>query len=352
VTGRLPAAALLCALLVAAQAGCASRTPAAYAQAIDAAWKLERGKQYLEAAQAAGEAAAAAGVEADDREEALLFQARMLAKAGKPDGAAAILRGIVETTKDGGMRGRAIYDLGLLALAAGDGAGALARFLRLVKEHPDHGLASSALKKSMVIVGKEGGEGAVRELLEGLLPGALASSFGDDVLWELAKLEEKAGNLAAAKKHLLAIDASYPYPVGGAAFECLFMLADIAEEEGDLAGAVAWLEKIAATAEKSYVIGEYGDDAKAKALLAAGKIYLEKLGKPAEAYACFDRVVKLKWETRSDDGLWWASKARFAQGRDQEGCALLEKLVETYAYSNFRKESFAALAAPPCTSSN
>ena len=205
-----------------------------------------------------------------------------------------------------------------------------------------------ALKKTMLIVEESQGKGAVRPLLLGLLPEALKSTFGDDVLWELAKLEKEAGNPDEAVKYLLMIHKAYPYPKGGAAFEYLFLLSEIEEERKDYEKAIDWLQTVADTTEKSYLLGDYNDDAKAQALLRMGRIYFEKMNRPEDAYKTFMKVAKLNWVIRSDDGLWWAARVRFSQGRSHDACKILAKLVKKYTYSNYLRKSLKLLQGSEC----
>jgi tetratricopeptide (TPR) repeat protein len=318
-----------------------------YRKAVEEAWSLERKGQFEEAVAAAGKAAGLAE-DPRDRDEALFLKARLLAEAERYDEARTIFVELRKSAVEESMRGRAIYELGLIALAEGNKGEARTYFLALIREYPDHGLCSVALKKTMVIVEETGGEPAVRSLLSGLLGDALESSFGDDVLWELAKLDKKAGRLAKAESWLLMIHKAYPYPKGGAAFEYLFLLAEVKEEQGKLEEAVAWLQTVADTTETSYVIGDYNDDAKAQALLKMGKLYFQKMNSPDKAYETFMKVVKLDWATRSDDGLWWAAQVRFAQNRGKEGCELLSKLVKKYDVSNFKRKSLKIIQGSQC----
>jgi tetratricopeptide (TPR) repeat protein len=342
-------------LLLSAAAPMCGRPLGPYERAIHKAWELERKGEFLDAAALAQKAAdiAAGGKKKlkGEREKiaALFLKAHLLMEAGKYDEAREVLLWLGANAREATDKGRAIYDLGLVETALGDRQAAKKQFLKLIAEYPDHGLCSVALKKTMFTVKESEGEGAVKALLLKLLPDALKSSFGDDVLWELAKLEKKNGRLDEAEKYLLMIDKGYPYPIGGAVFEYLFLLAEIEEERGNFQKAIGWLQKIVDTAEPSYILGDYNDDPKARALILIGRIYLEKKKDPEKAYETFMKVVKLGWKTRSDDGLWWAAEARFAQGRSEEACGLLGKLVDKFEYSNFRRESLKVLQSDLCS---
>jgi tetratricopeptide (TPR) repeat protein len=335
-------------VLVAGAAGCGARGISDFRKALETTWKLERQGQFDEAAASAQKAADLAGENPKDRDRALFLKARMLVKAGRLDEAMEIFLSLSESAFEESMRGRCIYEMGLIENSRGNRQAARKHFLTLIRKHPDHGLCSVALKKTMLIVEETAGKGAVRPLLLELLPGALKSSFGDDVLWELAKLEKKSGNLDEAEKYLLMIHKAYPYPKGGAAFEYLFLLSEIEEERKNYEKAVEWLQTIADTTEKSYLLGDYNDDAKAKALLRMGRIYHEKMGRHEDAYKTFMKVAKLNWAIRSDDGLWWAARVRFSQGRSHDACKLLAKLVKKYTYSNYLRKSLKLLQGSEC----
>jgi len=335
-------------VLLAGTAGCGARGVSDFRKAIEKTWKLERQGKFDEAVASAQSAAELAGENPKDRDRALFLKARMLVKAGRLDEAMALFLSLSEKAFEESMRGRAIYEMGLIENGRGNRQAARKHFLTLIRKYPDHGLCSVALKKTMLIVEETQGKGAVRPLLLGLLPQALKSSFGDDVLWELAKLEKKAGNPDEAVKYLLMIHKAYPYPKGGAAFEYLFLLSEIEEERKNYEKAIDWLQTVADTTEKSYLLGDYNDDAKAQALLRMGRIYFEKMNRPEDAYKTFMKVVKLNWTIRSDDGLWWAAKIRFSQGRGKDACKLLGKLVKKYTYSNYLRKSLKLLQGSEC----
>lgn len=335
-------------LLVVSSCSYAGKTE--FERAIEKGFALEREKKFQESAEMMLEARKIAEKAERDKDAiyAEFLRGKMLEKAGLTEEAIKIYMSIESYSNDYSTKGRAIYEAGNLYYINGNIGKAERLFLKFVKLYPDHGLCSVALKKLMLIEEEKYGTKSVKTLLLSLLPEALTTSFGDDILWELAKLEEKEGNMQSAKNYLLKLDKLYPYPSGGSAFEYLFMLSEIEYKAGRFEVAIQWLKKITFTAEKSYLIGDYNDDAKATALIKIGRIYLEKLNQPRRAYKFFMKVVKLGWPARADDGLWWASQSLLAENQNEKACKLISRLIDKYPYSNYRRKSLELFRSGIC----
>jgi len=336
--------------------GCAARY-GDFEKTIHEAWNFERKRNYIEAINQIQKAIKILDNAKDKDSPAikrnriwvLLYQGRLLVKVGDYENARKIFEWVEENAMDYSDRGRALYEKGLIEEKIGNREEEKKIFLQFIKKYPEHGLCSIALKKIMFIVEESSGREGLRSFLESLLADALKTSFGDDILWELAKLEKKAGNFERAENYLLEIDKKYPYPKGGTAFDYLFLLAEMEKERGNYEKAIQWLRKVEKTGEIPHLIGSYGESDKAKTLLALGKIYLEDLHQPDKAFKEFMKLVKLDFKTSSDDGLWWASQALFSQGNEKEACDLLRKLVKKYEYSNFKRESLSVLQSQKCS---
>ncbi|MFH1438107.1 MAG: tetratricopeptide repeat protein [Pseudomonadota bacterium] len=340
---------LLAAVLLLSAAGACGYPPITPFQiALNSAWELERQWMYEEAAEAAQKAADIAGGNKEDRDNALIFKGKMLVRAKKYEEARACFIELHKIGATYAVRGRTLYELGLMEVFLGDRKKSLEWFLLLIKEYPEHGLCNLSLKRILRIVTKDEGEAAAEALLLELLPDALKTSFGDDVMWELAKMAKKKGDLSSAKKYCLTILQAYPYPIGGVAFDCYYMLSDIGREERNHEESIGWMKKMLDICEGTAFFGDFNSAIKVKAYIRMGRIYLEDMKQPEDAYESFMKGVKINWSTLSDNALWWAALARFAQDRNEDGCKLLERLQKDYAYSNFGRKAQKILDGEKC----
>ena len=335
-------------LLLSAAGACGWPPITSFQIALNSAWELERQWKYEEAAEAAQKAADIAGDNKEDRDNALMFKGKMLLRAKKYEEAKACF---IELNKIGvtyAVRGRALYELGLMEYFRGNRKESVKWFLRLIKEYPEHGLCNLGLKRTLRIITKDEGEAAAKTLLLELLPDALKTSFGDDVMWELAKIAKKKGNLSSAKKYCLTIHKAYPYPIGGVAFDCFYMLSDIGREERNHEESIGWMEKMLDICEGTAFFGAFNYAFKVKAYIRMGRIYLEDMNQPEDAYDMFMKGVKINWSTLSDNALWWAAHTRFTQGRNEDGCKLLERLQKKFTYSNYGSKAQKILDGEKC----
>jgi tetratricopeptide (TPR) repeat protein len=285
-----------------------------------------------------------------DHRDHLLFQAGLvLARAGLAEEAVAIWDPLYASTESETLPGRILYEEGMLARAQGKGEEAEARFLALVKKHPEHGLALTGLLRLEKLVGKRAGDEAVRALLESLLEDALKTTFGDDVLWELYAWHHAHGQLDEAKSYLLAIRFSYPFPTGERAGDALLALASLAEERGDWDEAIHYLKEVIGPIGKAPVIGGSGGTGKAKALLRLGGIYEKHVGDKKTALGLYMEVARMpELETMNDDGLLEAARVLVDMGQTKKACGHLRKILEEFPYSNKRKKAAKLMAAAGC----
>ena len=343
---RIPITAVVLLLSAASACGYPPITP--FQIALNSAWELERQWKYEEAAEAAQKAADIAGDNKEDRDNALVYKGKLLVRAKKYEEAEACF---IELNKIGAtyaVRGRAFYELGLMEYFRGSRKESVKWFLRLIKEYPDHGLCNLSLKRTLRIITKDEGEAAAEALLLELLPDALKTSFGDDIMWELAKIAKKKGNFPSAKKYCVTILKAYPYPIGGVDFDCYYMLSDIGREERNHDEAIGWMEEMLDICEGTALFGDFNSALKVKAYMRMGQIYLKDMNQPDDAYDMFMKGVNIKWSTLSDNALWWAAHTRFTQGRNEDGCKLLERLQKDYSYSNYGSKAQKILDGEKC----
>jgi tetratricopeptide (TPR) repeat protein len=307
------------------------------AGALAAEGRVEQGAALL--------AEAAAAAEHDDDRDQLLFQQGLLyARALMVDEAMSVWTALYESTTTDNLPGRIAYEQGMLMREVGELAQAERHFTRVVTEHPEHGLADTALLRLQKLVRERAGDQAERELLEGLLPGALESDFGDDVLWALYVWHRDHGEDEVARQYLLAIRKSYPFPTGGRCVDALFALARMAEDEGRYDKVEQYLREIIGPTGESPLIGSSAGGARAEALLWLGRIYEAQHGDLETALSLYEEVVTMgELTTIGDDGLFEVARVLHEMGEDERACTRIEQLFEDFPYSNQHDEA-AALA--------
>ena len=327
-------------------AGCVH--PCQCSEIEDAALAMAEAGRVEEAAALLAEGAKLA-TKPDHRDHMLFQEGLILARAGLVEKAFAVWDPLYETTANENIRGRIVYEKGMLARRSGDMAEARRQFLLLVTEHPENGLALTGLFRLEKIVMDEEGDDAVRILLEGLLEGALETTFGDDVLWELYAWHHGHGEDDKAEKYLLAIRYSYPYPTGERAYETLLALSEMMEAQERWEEALGYLEEITGPIGKAPVIGSSGESGKAEAFLRMAHIYEDHLEKPGTALNLYLRVAGIpEIEDVSDDALLEAARLLVEMGKTAEACKRIDDLLEKYPYSNKRKKAKKLAVAAGC----
>ena len=284
---------------------------------------------------------AALGEENHEHADHLLFQAGLLLeKAGRHEEALAIWDPLLARTTSMNIAGRIVYEKGMMYRDLGRLAEAEDQFELLVTGYPENGLAYTGLLRLEALVRDRAGDQAVRELLERLLPGALESSFGDDVLWELYVWHRNHGQEEEAKAYLLAIRQSYPFPTGERSYETLFALAKMAEKEEDWQSAIDYYQEVVGPIYKSPLIGNSSGESKADAFIAMGHIYEDHLGDPETALHLYMEIVAMPdLMTKNDDGLIEAARLLAEMGKKDEACGKLADLLTNYEFSNKRKKA-------------
>lgn len=279
-----------------------------------------------------------------------LFQAGLLyAQEQMMDEALALWDPVYETTEEETISGRIAFEKGMLYRAVGELDRAEHWFTVMIVDHPDHGLTDTALMRLQKLVRDRAGDEAERDLMEKLLPGALQSSFGDDMLWALHVWYHEHGDDHTAKQYLLAIRKSYPFPTGGRCVDALFALAQMAEKERSWQEAEKYLREIIGPIGTSVLIGSSSGGSKARALFELARIYEQEHEDLPAALEFVEEVIKMKdLTTIVDDAHLEAARLLHEMGKDSRACKHIQKLFDDHPYSNKKKKARKLAAEAGC----
>jgi tetratricopeptide (TPR) repeat protein len=172
------------------------------------------------------------------------------------------------------------------------------------------------------------------------------SWLGEILLSEEAELLVQLDRRREAMQVLATQVEHYPYPAGLRWEEALWRLADLALDGGQPKQAIAYLERMIAVHEESFLIGSYSRPKFSKAALRIARIYRDEL---RDDEAAIDAYAHVRSEfPRSlviDDALAEEAELRLARGERERGCAMLRELVQTFEVGSARRRAEARLAA-------
>lgn len=278
-------------------------------------------------------AAARLAETARDRDEALYRAADAYRRARRYDDATRLLDALAG--KPGERRARASFDRARVERERG-GPSAERLSLAALRAHPDSGLAPHALREHLRSVELRAGlEGALAEATR-LLPAFATTELDETLRYERARLLERRGDCASARRAYLESAERHPYPRGALWDDALYAAAKCAERLGDPRDAVATLERLLAEREEARGLGSYERARYAEARFHLGELHRDALADPARARREFRRVFDDHPTSRlRDDALFQEALVAHTQ-RDRAGtCAALGLLVQELPASRF-----------------
>ncbi len=286
-----------------------------------------------------------------DREEARYRRTRSLLRAGRRAEALAELDALAANEPISRNTVRALYDASSLRLEDGDAAGALAGFERIVRSHPDHGLALRSLDRWVAQVTEAEGPEAGTALLVGLDEPLRESDLHDYVLFRLAERALVADDRIAAERYFARVVAEHPYPEGELWDDALVRLADLAEESGDADAAVAHLSALTSRHEGTWSPGSYTLPTMPLAELRIAELERDVRSDLDAAEAAFQRLYDDYPTSRlRDDALFGLGDLMERRGRMDDACALYRRVVSEFEVGRARRIAATRLrrAAPSC----
>ncbi len=305
---------------------------------------LERGDRLTaeddyDGAAAAYARAANAAERRVDREEALYRRARVLRSGGHLEEAVQVLDQIAGTEPVSRNTVRALYDASRIRLEAGEHDAGIAGLMKVVREHPNHGNADHALRIVSEDAEARGGAAARRHLLQSLDPVLTDSELHDDLLFDLADLELAAGNREQGRRLLLRVVEEHPYPQGNRWDEALTRLADLAEQDGDPAAAIGYLEALTLRHESTWSPGSYTRPSMPRAQLRIARLERAR-GELDRAERAYRRLYdEYPTSTLRDDALYELGDLERRRGHLSAACALYRQVVEEFEVGHARRES-------------
>lgn len=321
---RLAIACLLFAFLGA----CAPTRGAAYNQAFAAGARAKYAGRHEEAAQRYEDAARASDIERD-QDNALLMSAMELVAAGNVRDATLRLDSIAKRRPQGAYAGEARYEAALLRIRFGEAERGYAELERLITDFPERECARTALPRVLKQRDRTQGLDATIGYLDTLTKQGTANGrLGEAVRYEQATRLRKLGQKEQARDAYVDTATRWPYPKGSYFDDALYHAAELEEELGRDAAAIALLERLVVEHETAEFMGSYQRPRMAAAQYRIGRIYEEKLKDLPKAREAYRRVFdKHKTSTLRDDALFREASLHFAENNTEAGCNALAKLV-------------------------
>jgi soluble lytic murein transglycosylase len=156
-----------------------------------------------------------------------------------------LLRPVVESCKDPGVRVRALYVLAGATVISGDREQGIALYRRLEREYPGHSYADDSLLYAAQLLARQGQEGDAREILAAVVDGYPDGDQRSEARFLQAWLSRRAGELDQAMAQLEAIEKASlgvdPYEHARAAYWRARILRD-RDDAGKDAARQLWTE--------------------------------------------------------------------------------------------------------------
>ena len=347
-------ASLAALALVVALGGASGCTPTlsaprgdAHLRALAQAGRAYRAGRMDEAARAYGVAARHAERRVD-RDESRYRRAVALERAGHVAEAISTLDAVAAALPKSRRTARALYDASRLRIARGERASGLAGMRRVVREHPGTGLASPALRVILEDFASRHDRAAALAFVRALHREVGESELGDDLRVAEARLLLESGDRAAARAALERALEEQPYPHMQRWDDILWQLADLDEEDHDPHAAVRHLERMLSVHEHTGPPGTYTLPRMPDAALRIARLTRDALHDAPAAERAYERVIEDFPHARvRDDAMLELASLLFARDARDAACERLAVLLAEYEVGRARREA-AALRAARC----
>lgn len=311
-----------------------SRSPAFDARLAQAERDAHHGRDE-QAATGFGEAAELAERRVD-RDEARYRQARTLVDAGERAEALEIFDAIAAAQPPSRRTVRALFDASKLRARGDDATAATAGFLRVVREHPESGVAGRALH--WLLRGQSAQ--AVLTRLVSLDVAVGDTSLGDDILMRMHDAHVELEESAAARQDLERLVERHPYPHGERWDDAILLLAAMDLEAQQPDDALQRLERMLERAESTHLSGSYTLPGFPKAHLLIAQIHRDA-DSPARRndadrwYRTLEDAFPtsiLRDDAAAERGFMWLDA-----GEVERGCEILADALEEFEVGHARR---------------
>ena len=268
--------------------------------------------------------------------EALLGEAEVLERAGRPETIETYLAIPNKLRDDDSTAAVATYRAGELLLAAGKTTEAWTALWRVVTDFPDEFSAADALK-TLLVDGRGRDARTLGEQMASLLATLASTQIADNLLWSLADLHEhELANPEGARSFYDRIPVDYPD--SGLRDDARWHAARISRELKDPKGAVTRLRALVATREVAFGAGSYFSIWLDDAQLELGRVLRDDLGDIKGAIAAFEKLPSdYPASILKDDALYELAVTREAAGDHAAACASLAKLAKQSPDSKYTR---------------
>jgi tetratricopeptide (TPR) repeat protein len=328
-----PARALLALLL--ALACCAPARPAEYVARTARAERAYAAGRYREAAELWISAARFAK-EPRGRAEAEYRAAVSFERARDFERAGALYARLAAEPAPNERAARAAFALAYLEIKQGRPEHGHALLERALLEHPNSGLAESALRRRLAYLRDSSGSEAVLRYLETLKARIAGSELAEEVYFASARELERLSATLDARDAYLETASRFPYPTGAYWDDALYRAATCELRLGRPKAAIKHLERMLAQRELARFGGSYERMRYAQGRFLMAEIYRDKLGRADLARAEFRKVwTEHPTSLLADDALWNEARTAAATGDGRGTCAPLAILLENLPESRF-----------------
>lgn len=313
-------------------AACAASPSRAYREQWATAQRAYAHGRYSEAAAAWDRAAHLAGDDSD-RVEAMYRRAASLKRAGRWQHAADAYDKLLRTAPRSARAARAAYERALLELAHGDRARARDLFEQVPRDHPSSALASRAVDRALSLIADDTEKLAYLTLSVQREPGTELEEYAR---YRRARLLDTMGDIEGAYAEYLDLAARFPYPDGPHWDDSLWYAAQIDRRRGRYERAIALLDRMLLSRERSHFAGSYERSRYSEAAFRIAEIYRDDLHDRARARRRFERFYDEHRTSRMrDDAKWEEARLSRALGDTARACEAIGTLAADYPESRF-----------------
>jgi tetratricopeptide (TPR) repeat protein len=323
------------ATLSAVLAACAPNHGQAFERALAEGDRAETAGRYADAARSF-DAAAMHALLYRDRTHAVYLAALMFERAGDLAPARERYEAVARAAPAAEDSGAAAYKEADMDIARGDSAAGWREMDAMLRHFPDDGLGKSAFHRLVRHEDETQGPGGALAYIEALAPVLDATERAEEVAYERAAHFETLGRLDEARDTFVRLASRWRYPIGALWDDSLYRAAELDRRLGRPKDALADLDAMLSQAEVSILNGSYTRPRYPDATMLAARIWRDDLHDPGEARKRFHAAYANfpTWQAR-DQALWLEADLWKTDGRTDEECGTLSKLVREFPDSRY-----------------